>query len=100
MRSAPRRRWVFFLLEGDQRPNWNFGEEFPRRFPRQTNAAVRRGIIGHYPFVHSEIETAQSHKIGHIDVIDSRAMIALFVSDHEIAAFGAVTFASGGTDRI
>src|SRR5438093_11594770 len=76
------------LLNGDDGADWNFGKEFSRRFTGQTNATVRRGIVRHDALMHSEIETAQPHEIRHIDVINSRTVIAFFVGDHEIAALG------------
>src|ERR1044072_7199910 len=84
----------FSLLDANQRPNRNLGEQFPRGVARQPNAAVRRGIIRDVAFVHSEIEAAQTHEIRHIDVINGRTVISLFVRDHECAALGAVARAT------
>jgi len=71
------------LLYRHQRSNWNLGEEFAGSIARHANTSVRRRIIWNHAFVHSKIETAQPHKVGHFDFIDGRAMTAFFVGDHK-----------------
>src|SRR5438128_11849642 len=100
--SAPRTSIEagFVLLNGDDGADWDFSKEFSRSFAGQTNAAVGRGVIRHDAFVHSEVETAQPHEIGHIDVINGRAVIAFSVSDNEIATLGGIAVPTGRTGRV
>src|ERR1041385_1251246 len=49
--------------------------------------------------VHSKIETAQSHEIWHLDMIDSGTMIALLVCNHKFAPFCRITWSTGRTLR-
>src|SRR5882724_13471542 len=88
------------LLHAHEGADRNFRKEFSCGFAGQTNAAVRGRIIWHYALVHPEIKTAQSHEVGHIDMINGRTMIAFFVSDDEIAALGGIAVTTGGTGRI
>ena len=73
------------LLHGHKCADWNFGEEFARGIFGQPNAAVRCRIVRHITGMHSKIETAQSHEIWHLDVVDGGTMVALLVGDHKLA---------------
>jgi hypothetical protein len=46
------------LFNRHQRPDRKFGEEFPRRYAREADTAMRGRIIRHHAFVHSEIKAA------------------------------------------
>src|SRR5712692_9512312 len=95
-RSAPRTAARPGLFDRDEGADWDLGEEFARGVARQPDAAVGRGIIRNDPFVHPEIEAAKSHEVRHLDFVDRRPMVAIFVGDDVITPAGGKAFPSGG----
>ena len=89
------------LLYTHQRANWKLIEESPGRVPGQADTAMGGWIIRHVSLVHSEIEAAQSHEVRHLDVIDCRSMVAIFVGDDVIARLcGIMSAAASRATRV
>src|SRR5437588_11419033 len=49
--------------------------------------------------MHSEVEAAQPHEIGHLHVVDGRTMVPFLVRDHKFAGLRRVTLTPGRTLR-
>src|SRR5580704_14474237 len=47
--------------------------------------------------MHSEVEAAQPHEIGHLHVVDGRTMVSLLVCNHKFAGLRRVTLPSSRT---
>src|ERR1700730_6228736 len=99
-RSAPRTAARPRLFDRDEGADRDLGEEFAGGVARQPDAAVGSGIIRNDSFVHSEIEAANPLQVGHLDFVDRRPMVAIFVGDDVLAPAGGKTFPPGGADRV
>src|SRR4029078_370864 len=84
------------LLHGHECADWNFGEEFARSIFGQPDAAVRCRIVRHISSVHSKIETAEAHKVRHLDMVNRGTMVSFLVGDHKLAPLSRVTRPTGG----
>src|SRR6266513_5271772 len=49
--------------------------------------------------MHSEVEAAQPHEIGHLYMVNGRTMVSLLVGNYEVASAGRVTLTPGRTLR-
>src|SRR5882762_11174282 len=49
--------------------------------------------------MHSEVEAAQPHEIGHLHMVNGRTMVSLLVRNYEVASAGRVTLTPGRTLR-
>jgi hypothetical protein len=44
--------------------------------------------------MHSKVEAAQAHEIGHFNVVNGGAVVSLFVRDYEVTSARGITLAS------
>src|SRR5213083_464530 len=60
---------------------------------------MRCWVIRHVSRVHAKIETAQSHEIRHLDMVDRGTMVSFLISDHKFAPCRRITRSASRTLR-